>query len=308
MEFLSWLLMEDVQRIRATFSAGGPYGAPSLLGALFFAGLYYVGRRRARSRSMSLRAFVRTIFAKRILLHPSSLVDFRLWTINAIVLAAAYGLLAVGNLACRDLVVGALTRGFGAHAPLAWPIWLVMGIATLFELLAYEFGYWGAHYTLPSDPGALGIPQGPPFRRGDDDADRNASASGRDHRLRERDRGDDRERVRRDDLCVRPGRRPLHPVQRQRRPGAVPVDVGPSAPQPYLDRLHRPRGTAVPEPRASPDPSFDRSRGTSTRISATRWRSGTGRSARSTSLRSSARSSNTASASRVAISTARRGR
>ena len=152
MESLRWLLMEDVQRIRATFSAGGPYGAPSLLGALFFAGLYYVGRRRARSRSMSLRAFTRTIFAKRILLHPSSLVDFRLWTINAIVLAAAYGLLAVGNLACRDLVVAALTRGFGAHAPLAWPIWVVMGIATLFELLAYEFGYWGAHYTFHRIP------------------------------------------------------------------------------------------------------------------------------------------------------------
>ena len=47
MEFLSWLLMEDVQRIRATFSAGGPYGAPALLGALIFAGAYYVGRRRA---------------------------------------------------------------------------------------------------------------------------------------------------------------------------------------------------------------------------------------------------------------------
>ena len=106
MEFLSWLLMEDVQRIRATFSAGGPYGAPALLGALIFAGAYYVGRRRARSRSMSLRAFTRTIFAKRILLHPSSLIDFRLWTINAVVLGAAYGLLAVGNLACRDLVDG----------------------------------------------------------------------------------------------------------------------------------------------------------------------------------------------------------
>src|ERR1700678_49411 len=77
MEFLRWLLMEDVQRIRATFSAGGPYGAPALLGALIFAGAYYVGRRRARSRSMSLRAFTRTIFAKRIILHPSSLDDQR---------------------------------------------------------------------------------------------------------------------------------------------------------------------------------------------------------------------------------------
>jgi sterol desaturase/sphingolipid hydroxylase (fatty acid hydroxylase superfamily) len=152
MEFLRWLLLEDVGRVRATFSAGGPYGAPAWLGALLFAGLYYVGRRRARGRSTSMKAFVRTIFTKRILLHPSSLVDLRLWTINVIVLAVAYGWLAVGNLACRGLVLAGLTRAFGAHAPLAWPIWLVMGIATLFELLAYEFGYWGAHYVFHRVP------------------------------------------------------------------------------------------------------------------------------------------------------------
>jgi sterol desaturase/sphingolipid hydroxylase (fatty acid hydroxylase superfamily) len=152
MEFLRWLLIEDVQRIRATFSAGGPYGAPALLGALLFVGFYYVGRRRARNRKVNLRAFVRSIFTKRILLHPSSFVDYRLWTINAIVLAAAYGLLAVGNLAIRNLVIAALTRTFGAHPPLAWPIWLVMGMATLFELLAYEFGYWGAHYVFHRVP------------------------------------------------------------------------------------------------------------------------------------------------------------
>jgi sterol desaturase/sphingolipid hydroxylase (fatty acid hydroxylase superfamily) len=152
MEFLRWLLMDDVQRVRAAFSAGGPYGAPAWLGALLFAGLYYVGRRRARGRSASMKAFVRTIFTKRILLHPSSLVDLRLWTINVIVLAVAYGGLAVGSLACRDLVLAALTRAFGAHAPLAWPTWLVMGIGTLLELLAYEFGYWGAHYTFHRIP------------------------------------------------------------------------------------------------------------------------------------------------------------
>jgi sterol desaturase/sphingolipid hydroxylase (fatty acid hydroxylase superfamily) len=68
------------------------------------------------------------------------------------VLAAAYGWLAVSGLTCRDIVVGALTRGLGAHAPLAWPVWLVMGMATLFELLAYELGYWGSHYLFHRIP------------------------------------------------------------------------------------------------------------------------------------------------------------
>ena len=56
---------------------------------------------------------------------------------------------------------------------------------------------------LSQDPGALGVPQGPPFRRGDDDPDRVAPASGRDHRVHELDRARDRNRVWRHDLCLR---------------------------------------------------------------------------------------------------------
>jgi sterol desaturase/sphingolipid hydroxylase (fatty acid hydroxylase superfamily) len=152
MEFLRGLAIDEVARARATFSAGGPYGAPALIGAFLFALSYYVWRRRSRGRSASLKAFVRSIFVKRILLHPSSMVDLRLWTINALVLAAAYGWLAVSGLTCRDLAAGALTRVFGAHAPLGWPLWIVMGMATLFELLAYEFGYWGSHYLFHRVP------------------------------------------------------------------------------------------------------------------------------------------------------------
>jgi sterol desaturase/sphingolipid hydroxylase (fatty acid hydroxylase superfamily) len=152
MDVLGRATIEAANRALATFGAGSPYGAPALFGALVFAALYYVRRRRARGRPMGLRVFLRSMFAPRIILHPSSLIDLRMWTINALVLTSAYGMLAVGGLTFRDLVAGALTRGFGAHAPLAWPVALVMVVATLSELLAYELAYWFGHYCFHRFP------------------------------------------------------------------------------------------------------------------------------------------------------------
>ena len=152
MEVLRWLWQGDIAQTRAVFSAGGPYGAPAMLGALVFTALYYFDRRWRRGRPMSLKAFTRSIFVKRIILHPSSLVDMRMWALNTVVFASAYVLLAVGALACRDATVGFMTRILGAHTPTPWPIWLVMAMATLFELLAYEFGYWLSHFMFHRIP------------------------------------------------------------------------------------------------------------------------------------------------------------
>ena len=152
MDVLGRALIQAGHRALTTFGPGSPYGAPALLGALVFAALYYVRRRRSRGRPMSLRAFLRSIFAKRIIMHPSSLLDLRMWAINALVLTTAYGMLAVGGLTFRDLVAGALTQGFGAHAPLVWPVALVIAIATFCELLAYELAYWFGHYCFHRFP------------------------------------------------------------------------------------------------------------------------------------------------------------
>lgn len=152
MDVLGRAFFEAGHRALATFGPGSPYGAPALLGALLFVGLYYIGRRRARGRPIRLRAFVRSIFARRVILHPSSLLDLRMWAINALVLTTAYGMLAVGGLTVRNLVAGALSASFGAHAPLAWPVALIIAIATLSELLAYELAYWFGHYLFHRFP------------------------------------------------------------------------------------------------------------------------------------------------------------
>jgi sterol desaturase/sphingolipid hydroxylase (fatty acid hydroxylase superfamily) len=152
MEALRWLVRDEWTRLAGTFGAGSPYGAPALCGALIFTLVWFFLRRRARGRSIDLKTFVRAVFPRRILLHPSSLVDMRLWALNTLVFASGYGLLVVGAFFWRDHAIGALTRVFGAHAAPGLPPGIVMLISTLAELLAYEFGYWASHYAFHRVP------------------------------------------------------------------------------------------------------------------------------------------------------------
>ena len=145
-----WTPIENA--VRDTFSPYSPYGAPALGGALLFSALYYIGLRTSRERRVSARGFVRTIFARRVVLHPSSLVDMRLWALNGIVFASAYGLLAFGLFFWRDRIDGALVRAFGAHARTDWPAWAIMTMATALQLLAYELAYWFGHYLFHKIP------------------------------------------------------------------------------------------------------------------------------------------------------------
>ena len=135
-----------------TFKPSSAYGAPALAGALAVCALYYVIRRRARGRASSVNGFLRSTFPKRILLHPSSLIDMRLWALNAVVFASAYGMLGLGLFFWRDTIVAALTHAFGPHSPTLWPSWTIVALATLLQLLASELAYWFAHYCFHKVP------------------------------------------------------------------------------------------------------------------------------------------------------------
>ena len=145
-----WQALESA--LHDTFSPASAYGGPALFGALAFCALYYVGRRRARGRRVNVRAFLRSIFPRRVLLHPSSLIDMRLWALNAIVFASAYGMLGFGLFFWRDAIVAWLTREFGPHAPVPWPAWTILTLATVLQILAYELAYWSAHYAFHKIP------------------------------------------------------------------------------------------------------------------------------------------------------------
>jgi len=135
-----------VERLRSVFGEGSPYGPIALAGALVFSLLFYVDARRKRGRRMSAIGFLRSIFPARIVLHRSSRLDLRMWIVNTIVFASAYGMLAAGSVLWRDAMVNLLTSAFGPHEPAAWPVFAILAVVTLAQLLAYEFGYWVGHY------------------------------------------------------------------------------------------------------------------------------------------------------------------
>ncbi len=146
MDFIAWAWITVLGRLQTVFNVDSPYGPVALGGALVFAALFYVDARRKRGRRVSVAGFLKTIFPARVIWHPSSRLDLRLWIANTLVFASAYAMLAIGGFLWRGATVGLLERAFGAHDPAVWPIWTILAITTLLELLAYEFGYWFAHY------------------------------------------------------------------------------------------------------------------------------------------------------------------
>ena len=145
-----WAALQSA--VLETFSPYSAYGAPALGGALMFSAFYYAGRRQARGRQISIKGFVRSIFPRRILLHPSSLVDMRLWALNGVVFASAYGMLGLGLFFWRDAIVAGLTHVFGPRAPAHWPAWTILTLATVLQLLAYELAYWFGHFLFHKVP------------------------------------------------------------------------------------------------------------------------------------------------------------
>ena len=199
-----WAALQSA--VQAAFSPASAYGGPALCGALAFSALYYVRRRRARGGRISATGLPALDFSAT---HPPpSLVAHRhapmgserdrirvrLWHARLwpVLLARRHRRLADarirGACTCPLASLGDPRARDRAADP---------GLRA--RLLVRPL-------RLSQGPGALGVPQGPPFRRGDDDLDRTAPASGRDHRVHELDRARDRNRIRRHDLYLWSGR------------------------------------------------------------------------------------------------------
>ena len=152
MPWLDLLANLVARRLTEVFNVGAPYGPACLGGGLLFAFLFYLDRRRGKRGRASLRGFVRTMFPARIVWHRSSRLDMRMWALNTLVLASTYGMVAVSSVIWSKQLSGLLVNAFGAHLPTAWPLWAMLALATVLQLLAYEFGYWFAHFLFHKFP------------------------------------------------------------------------------------------------------------------------------------------------------------
>lgn len=106
-------------------------------------------RLRRKKKTFSLSAFFRLIFPKHIWAHKSTLVDIKLYIAYIPIMAFVVGSLTIGAQFWATQTGHILTSIFGAapEAPAeTQPLVIALIILTL--LLAFDFGYWLAHYML----------------------------------------------------------------------------------------------------------------------------------------------------------------
>lgn len=111
-----------------------------------------VARIVARRRVVRPKALMRFVFARSVFLHPSSLVDYRLYLVNLPVLAIIVGWVLVGSDFSHHAVqraIGSLAVPVQGTGPATWPLLAVIALA---QVMAMDFGYWLGHLAMHRNP------------------------------------------------------------------------------------------------------------------------------------------------------------
>ena len=132
------------------FSLDDPLGLPWLLCGLVFIILSWrVARGRQGRPGVRLRSVWRWLFPRRVLWHPSSRLDYKLFVVNSVVVTGVVSLLVTGPQVWKGLVTSVLVQILGpASPPLMHPGVLLIGGAALASLVALDLGYWLAHLAM----------------------------------------------------------------------------------------------------------------------------------------------------------------
>jgi sterol desaturase/sphingolipid hydroxylase (fatty acid hydroxylase superfamily) len=113
-----------------------------LMAAIIFAAAVYVLSRRGR-RLVSPRRFLRFVLQRRILLHPSSVLDYKLYATNSVLFFTIMGAMVVGS---GFWTLAGLRLMFGTGATGGTPCWWLFVLTTAVQVIALDFGYWFAHW------------------------------------------------------------------------------------------------------------------------------------------------------------------
>lgn len=128
------------------FSLGSSYSIVSYVGALLTIGVIFVLRRR--KVGIKPVRFLRSAFPERILGHPSTALDVRMYVFNLLMLAGAYGYVILSSAFWVQHARHAAEAMFGAPWFPGSPAWLVLIVTALVEVLAVDLGYWLGHYAM----------------------------------------------------------------------------------------------------------------------------------------------------------------
>jgi sterol desaturase/sphingolipid hydroxylase (fatty acid hydroxylase superfamily) len=128
------------------FAPGSHFSLTSLGCALAIAVAFVVWRRHRRGRPIRLRAIIRALFPRRILLSPSSFIDLGYLFYHVFLGGLLFGWAAISYQFLTNGIIGALAATFGQPAPTTLPAFGVRAVITVMLFLAYELGYWLNHY------------------------------------------------------------------------------------------------------------------------------------------------------------------
>ncbi|MGB4102057.1 MAG: sterol desaturase family protein [Alphaproteobacteria bacterium] len=111
----------------------------------------YLWRHRRVSK-IRLRLFLRYLFPRKILLHPSAVLDYKYFVANRMLRGLFYAPLLLSSVLYDQGIIAALTALFGpGHAP-SVPSWTLTALATLLFIVSYDFAYWLIHWCMHRVP------------------------------------------------------------------------------------------------------------------------------------------------------------
>ena len=117
----------------------------SLCAAVLIAFAWLALRRIRRNRRIVLKALMRAIFSRRVLLHRSTFADLAYCVIGLATLGAIIGWAVVSTTRINDGVAAFLGRSLGPRAEPHAPDFVLNGARTLALFLAYDLGFFVDH-------------------------------------------------------------------------------------------------------------------------------------------------------------------
>lgn len=131
---------------------GDTFSILSLVAGMVFAVAAITFWRLARRRRMVRpRVLKRYLLSRRVLLHRSSRLDYKLFAINTILMGSVLGLFYLGADFWQARILSVLDA-VAPSAEASAPNWGVVILTLVASILALDFGYWLAHYVFHKVP------------------------------------------------------------------------------------------------------------------------------------------------------------
>ncbi len=134
------------QLSKAFLAPGSDISLVSLFCAFFVALFVLVARRHRKGRRIRLKALLRALFPKHIVMSRSSLADLGYFYFNLFLFGIIFGWALLSYEVLSHSVADLLTATFGTTQPSRLPVFVSRTVITIMLFLAYELGYWINHY------------------------------------------------------------------------------------------------------------------------------------------------------------------